>query len=281
MKCVTSAYHHITESIHTLNDMNNDDMALGQHFEDGHDYGLEAPSQHSLYLDGGSEFYPSTNLLQESKYQPQYATNKAFNNRGPNRLFGNYMMISACGRDELLIGMCFVCFVYSIIHWWVTRHFSHIILTCFPNQTGRYTTHDINSIVDNYPSHHYEQSFQTVPSSVPPTPSPEQWPNELSPHSNSGTPNGLTGTALQPHHQTQHPPPPAHHGQQAHHMSHHAHQTYTPLHHPRDHSGLNHLTQLHSPNATHQSLLTSQTIDGKPVIQAAVLAGNHAIHAIL
>jgi hypothetical protein len=106
---MTGAYHHITESMHTLNDMSHDDLALGPHFDDGHDYGLEAPTTHSAYLDGGSEFYPSPNLMQESKYQPQYATNKAFNNRGPNRLIGNYMMISACvGRDELLIGMSFV-----------------------------------------------------------------------------------------------------------------------------------------------------------------------------
>jgi hypothetical protein len=37
---------------------------------------------------------------------------------------------------------------------------------------------------------------------------------------------------------------------------------------------LSHLTQLHSPSTQHQSLLQSQTVDGKPVIQAAVLAGN-------
>ncbi len=143
----------------------------------------------------------------------------------------------------------------------------------YSSKTGRYPTHDINTIVDNYPSHHYEQSFQTVPSSVPPTPSPEQWPTELSPHSNSGTPNGLS-TGPQHHQQAQHPPP-AHHGQQGHHLSHHPHTTYTPLHHARDHSGLSHLTQLHSPSTQHQSLLQSQTVDGKPVIQAAVLAGNN------
>ena len=110
-----SAYHHITESMHTLNDITQDDLAL-QHFDDAQDYGLEAPPPHSSYLDGGSEFYPSPNLMTESKYAPQFSTNKAFNSRGPNRLFGNYMMISAytnaClmpdrpDRDDLLIGMC-------------------------------------------------------------------------------------------------------------------------------------------------------------------------------
>lgn len=69
--------------------MNHDDMALGQHFDDTHDYGLEAPSANAGYLDGGSEFYPSTNMMPDSKYQPHYASNpKAFSNRGP-RLFGN------------------------------------------------------------------------------------------------------------------------------------------------------------------------------------------------
>jgi len=283
MHLITGAYHHITESMHTLNDMSHEDLALGHQFDDGHDYGLEAPTPHSAYLDGGSEFYPSPNLMQESKYQPQYTTNKAFNNRGPNRFFGNCMMISAClGRDELLIGMfCF--FRISIFNFIPTFvqlilsliicHFCHIFLNHFSLlKTGRYPTHDLNAIVDNYPSHHYEQSFQTVPSSVPPTPSPEQWPTELSPHSNSGTPNGLT-TGPPQHHQQQAHPPPAHHGQ--HHLSHHPHTTYTPLHHARDHPGLSHLTQLHSPSTQHQSLLQSQTVDGKPVIQAAVLAGNH------
>jgi hypothetical protein len=119
---MTGAYHHITESMHTLNDMSHDDLALGPHFDDGHDYGLEAPTTHSAYLDGGSEFYPSPNLMQESKYQPQYATNKAFNNRGPNRLIGNYMMISACvGRDELLIGMSFVYFVFFYFNFYSTN----------------------------------------------------------------------------------------------------------------------------------------------------------------
>jgi len=215
---IDGAYNHITESMHTLNDMNHDDMTLGQHFDDGHDYGLEAPSAHSAYLDGG-EFYPSPNIMQESKYQPQYTANKAFNSR------------------------------------------------------GRYGGHDLSAIVD-YNSHHYEQPFQTVPSSVPPTPSPEQWSTELSPHSNTGTPNGLQ---VGPHsHQPQHPPPPAHHGQ-GHHLP-LTHHQYPTIHHPREqHSALNHLTQLQTPVTSHPSLLQSQSVDGKPVIQAAVLAGSGPI----
>lgn len=133
---------------------------------------------------------------------------------------------------------------------------------------GRYQAHDINGVVENNYSHHYEQSFQTVPSSVIPTPSPEQWPTEMSPHSNTGTPNSLSGPPLHQPPPPQHPPP-AHHGQ-GHHHTHHAY----PIH-ARDHHGLTHLTQLHSPQGNqHANMLQSQTsLDGKPVIQAAVLAG--------
>ena len=42
----------------------------------------------------------------------------------------------------------------------------------------------------------------------------------------------------------------------------------------REHSGLPSIIQMHSPNTPLQSLMPSQTVDGKPVIQAAVLAGN-------
>ena len=88
--------------MHTLNDMNHDDMALSQHFDDGHDYGLEAPSTHPSYLDATSEFYSSPNLMQESKYHFPYATNKVFNNRGL-RLFGNFCMINACFNFSKLL----------------------------------------------------------------------------------------------------------------------------------------------------------------------------------
>ncbi|CAG2100659.1 unnamed protein product [Medioppia subpectinata] len=181
-----SAYLHITESMLTLSDCHEDLGLSHTRYEDNHDYGLEAQTP---YLDG-SEFYPTSNMLNESKYSPQYTTNKPFNN---------------------------------------TR--------------GRYPTHDMNTLID-YPSHQYEPPLQTVPSSVPPTPSPEQWPTELSPHSNSGTPNGMTSSA---HHNPQ--PGPHHPQQQSLHLSHHPHNTYTPLHHNRDHRALTHLTQMHSPRS--------------------------------
>lgn len=84
----TAGYNHITESMHTLNDMNHEDMALAQHYDDAHDY-LDAPTGHPGYLDA-SEFYPSQAGLPmpETKYQPQYAPNKPFLSRGL-RLLGN------------------------------------------------------------------------------------------------------------------------------------------------------------------------------------------------
>ncbi|RWS14387.1 protein C-ets-1-like isoform X3 [Dinothrombium tinctorium] len=178
---VVCGYNHITESMHTLNDISHEDMAL-THFEDGHDYGLEAPA-HSTYLDAGAEFYPSQGaMLQESKYQPQYTTAKSYSSR------------------------------------------------------GKYPGLDIG-IVDGYTNHY--DSFQTVPSSVPPTPSPEQWASELSPHSNPGNP--VT--------------PPS-----------------------GEHTALSHIPQLQNPVASHQNLLQNQSVtDGKPVIQAAVLAGSGPI----
>ncbi|XP_054167072.1 ETS-like protein pointed isoform X2 [Oppia nitens] len=238
------SYLHITESMLTLNDCH-DDLALGHsRYEDNHDgYGLD--SQTTTFLDG-SEFYPTAHLMTESKYSPQFTTNKAYNNRGPNnRLF------------------------------------------------GRYPTHDMNAMVD-YSSHQYEPPLQTVPSSVPPTPSPEQWPQEMSPHSNSGTPNGLSGGPPQHHNQHVGGQQQQHHGQQqqqqqqSHHITHHnPHTTYTQLHHIRDtnNQALTHLSQMHSPSTQHHhqphqtlSLHSSQTtIDGKPVIQAAVLAGSGPI----
>ncbi|RWS31863.1 Transforming protein p54/c-ets-1-like protein [Leptotrombidium deliense] len=205
-------YNHITESMHTLNEMSHEDMAL-THFEDGHDYGLEAPSAHSTYLDGGAEFYPSQALIQESKYQPQYTGNKSFTSR------------------------------------------------------AKYPGLDIG-VVDGY-SNHYD-SFQTVPSSVPPTPSPEQWASELSPHSNPGNPvtpptsNGINGGHV-------------HHSAHHHHPS-HTHPAYPGLPPSREHPTLSHITQLQTPVASHPNLLQNQSVtDGKPVIQAAVLAGSGPI----
>jgi len=86
------AYNHIAESMHTLNEINHEDIALGQHFDDGHEYGLEAPSAQTTYLDGTSEFYPSqAGMLPESKYPPQFTANKSYINRNL-RCYGNYLL---------------------------------------------------------------------------------------------------------------------------------------------------------------------------------------------
>lgn len=142
------------------------------------------------------------------------------------------------------------------------------------HSSGRYPGHEMNVL--EYSPHHYDQSFQTVPSSVPPTPSPEQWSSELSPHSNTSSTATSTASVLN----GQHGPPPAHHQQQqqVHHQQQQPHQVHThhspyQIHNNRDmSSGLTHLGQL--PNLGHHGLLQSQNgTDGKPVIQAAVLAG--------
>lgn len=100
---------------------------------------------------------------------------------------------------------------------------------------GRYTHNDL--IPEGYNSHHhYDTAFQTVPSSVPP--SPDQWPADLS----HGTPNG-------------------------HHTSHQTHPAFAPLH-TRE-SPLSHLGHVQNASPAH----VQQGCDVKPVIQAAVLAG--------
>ncbi|GIY21517.1 protein C-ets-1 [Caerostris extrusa] len=99
----------------------------------------------------------------------------------------------------------------------------------------RYTQHDL-SLPEGYNSHHhYDTTFQTVPSSVPP--SPDQWPADLS----HGTPNG-------------------------HHTTHQTHPTFAPLH-ARE-SPLSHLGHVQNASPAH----VPQGCDVKPVIQAAVLA---------
>lgn len=161
--------------------------------------------------------------------------------------------------------------------------------------TGRYQGHsDLGSVEYGHHSPHsvhYEQSFQTVPSSVPPTPSPDQWSSELSPHSN----NSNSGPSSVP--------PPAHHHTGLTHSPHHHHHHHhtnnvnnnnnnNHLHHPlsihpsyqgiqstngRD-NGHNPLSGL-SPVATgipiltghHHNLLSHG--EGRPIVQAAVLAG--------
>ena len=126
--------------------------------------------------------------------------------------------------------------------------------------TGRYPQTELpNPALDAY-SVQYDQSFHTLPPSIPPTPSPE-WPTELSPHANNAhTANSLLVT-------------PPHSG----HMPHHLHPSYlSPLHH-REHASLGPMgnradlsgTVGHQPSGLYQP----PSVDGKPVIQAAVLAG--------
>ena len=120
---------------------------------------------------------------------------------------------------------------------------------------------ELNGRTDSYSPHHYDHGFQMVPSSVVPTPSPEQW-SELSPHNSNSTASSTTphssvnggsmnGGPPPAHLHSRHPPPPSHH--------HHHHQNlhcYMP------------------PVFGHNNnLITTNGIDGKPVIQAAVLAG--------
>lgn len=108
---------------------------------------------------------------------------------------------------------------------------------------GRFPQHDIG-LPEGYNSHHhYDTAFQTVPSSVPP--SPDQWPADLS----HGTPNG-------------------------HHTPHQTHPAFAPLH-SRD-SPLSHLGHVQNASPVHVQQ-QQQGCDVKPVIQAAVLAGSGPI----
>lgn len=68
----TDGYNHVTHSIHGLHDVTHDDII---HYDDNHDYGLEASNAHSHYIDSSPEFYPnqqSLNLGQDTKFQPAY-----------------------------------------------------------------------------------------------------------------------------------------------------------------------------------------------------------------
>ncbi|XP_064471644.1 ETS-like protein pointed isoform X2 [Ornithodoros turicata] len=76
----TGGYNHISESLHTLNDMNQEEMGMGHNsYDDPQEYGLETPQSHPQYLDSSPEFYPSTSaVLHESKFHPTYTTSKEF-----------------------------------------------------------------------------------------------------------------------------------------------------------------------------------------------------------
>lgn len=77
---IDGGYNHISESLHTLNDMNQEEMALGHNsYDESQEYGLETPQSHPPYLDSSPEFYPSTSaVVQESKFQPTYTSSKEF-----------------------------------------------------------------------------------------------------------------------------------------------------------------------------------------------------------
>ena len=103
----------------------------------------------------------------------------------------------------------------------------------------------------------YEQ-FQTVPSSIPPTPSPE-WPTELSPLTNNA--HSSSSILVTPPHSN--------------HMSgHHVHVNYVSplqLREPTNHVSMG--TALSAASQPTNNIFHQTSIDGKPVIQAAVLAG--------
>ncbi|XP_013772271.1 protein C-ets-2-like isoform X2 [Limulus polyphemus] len=86
---VEGGYNHITESIHTLNDMNHEEMGLSQQFNDSQEYGLEASTPHPGYLDASPEFYPTPStpvMLPETKYQPTYSTKSYPRARYPHEM---------------------------------------------------------------------------------------------------------------------------------------------------------------------------------------------------
>lgn len=106
---------------------------------------------------------------------------------------------------------------------------------------------------DNYAQ--YENSFQTVPSSIPHTPSPEQWPpNELNAPGNL-MPTGQNLNNFVPNHLN------ANYG--------------SPMHHCVDPIGINKMNNTILHPSVHQgaNMFHPTSIDGKPFIQASVLAG--------
>lgn len=143
----------------------------------------------------------------------------------------------------------------------------------------------------NYQSHQYDQSFQTVPSSIPATPSPEQWSSELSPQSNGSSASSATASSMTPNGTPAHAASNPgggnsltaaavaaavnghHHPHLAHHSHpHHAH-TYPGIHSNRDANPLSHTPFSSQLSAQNVMSNISNISEGKPVIQAASLAG--------
>lgn len=179
-------YNHISESMHTLNELSHDEVGMNQHYDDGQDYGLDTPPAHTAYMDSSPEFYPNNSGISiplENKYHPHYPEKN------------------------------------------------------FPR--GRYHHHDMG-MVENYSTHHYEPPFQTVPSSVAPSATNDQWNPEMGLH--VALPGG-------------HPRSMHHHG-------------FSGL---EQHPSMGHLG--HNQNHGLLGQNGNQGIDSKPVIQAAVLAG--------
>ena len=126
--------------------------------------------------------------------------------------------------------------------------------------SGRYPQGDIGSQTLDAYSQQYDQSFQTVPTSIPPTPSPE-WPELVSQHSNAHNPNSLLA------------PPPQHIAHLSGHHHHHLQQNYGPPMHGREHGSLDQIGLIRANGHQTGPLYHPPSIDGKPVIQAAQLAG--------
>lgn len=89
---ITGAYHHIAESMHTLNDMtSHEEMTIGHPYEETPDYTLHPSSNgHSNYTDQ-HDFYLSSNVILDSKFQTQYSPHKLYSNRGSQFYSGKFL----------------------------------------------------------------------------------------------------------------------------------------------------------------------------------------------
>ena len=76
--------------MHALNDMSHEEMGLAQHYDDPHDYGLDAPANQPTFVE--HEFYPSHAGLPmpDAKFQPQFTGAKSFLPRGL-RFYGSWI----------------------------------------------------------------------------------------------------------------------------------------------------------------------------------------------
>ena len=87
--------YHITESMHTLNDMtSHDELAIGHPYEETPEYSLHGANGHSNYVDQ-HDFYLSSNVILDGKFQSQYSPHKLYPGRGSHFYSGNYSMVPA------------------------------------------------------------------------------------------------------------------------------------------------------------------------------------------